>query len=124
MDEAAPEEVLLDGNAEARAYDFYMPSGVEVCGPPVPRARTRLPIQLTLCCLGARGIILLLHCVLSSLRIHARPSLPRRCCCVGRASCASCARQSLYPTHTLLKKQVLPAEACTHVHQKHPLQLP
>lgn len=30
MDETAPEEVLLDGNAEARASDFYMPSGVEV----------------------------------------------------------------------------------------------
>ena len=32
MDETAPEEVLLDGNAEARASDFYMPSGVEVRG--------------------------------------------------------------------------------------------
>lgn len=32
MDETAPEEVLLDGNAEARASDFYMPSGIEVRG--------------------------------------------------------------------------------------------
>lgn len=36
MDETAPEEVLLDGNAEARAYDFYMPSGIEVTGPLQP----------------------------------------------------------------------------------------
>ena len=34
MDETAPEEVLLDGNAEARASDFYMPSGIEVRGLP------------------------------------------------------------------------------------------
>lgn len=42
MDETAPEEVLLDGNAEARASDFYMPSGVEVRGGPwEPWAGTR-----------------------------------------------------------------------------------
>ncbi len=30
MDESLPEEVLLDGNAEAKAYEFYTVGSIEV----------------------------------------------------------------------------------------------
>jgi hypothetical protein len=48
MDESLPEEVLLDANREAKAYEFYTVGEIEVSTRPVPRVA-----HSTLACLLA-----------------------------------------------------------------------
>ena len=73
MDETAAEEVLLDGNAEARAYDFYMPSGIEVKG-----SLGCLPICVAVLCSFDLGIAAGDLVVLSSLKFLLMMDLPQR----------------------------------------------